>query len=175
MCDIVHNRKYKLPSSNQNILPYLYSLTYQNRNKSCKPECALSFNMALRFCVEYEVQHSIFILGPKPPYRNIKYNCDCFQACNIAFFIIMLFSRLSVRIDILITRGKHLHDGIISQGRGWGHKTRLAPPLCIAVPVSVHTSERSCCFVLKVSIFLFLRYTYLIVHSSVFLTFIHVI
>jgi hypothetical protein len=103
----------------------------------------------------------------KPPYRNIKYNRDGFQGCNIAFFIIMLFSQLSVRIDILITRGKHLHDGIISQGGEWGHKTSLSPPLCIAVPVSVHTSERSCCFVLKVSIFLFLRYSYLIVHSSV--------
>jgi hypothetical protein len=72
-----------------------------------------------------------------------------------------------VRVDILITRGKHLHNSIISQGGEWGHKTRLAPTLCIAVPVSVHTSERSCCFVLKISIFLFLRYTYLIVHSSV--------
>jgi hypothetical protein len=38
-------------SSNQNILPYLYSKTYQNRNKSWKPECVLSFNMNWRILV----------------------------------------------------------------------------------------------------------------------------
>jgi hypothetical protein len=113
--------------------------------------------------VENEVQHSILILGPKPPYRNI------------AFFIIMLFSRLLVRIDILITRGKHLHDSIVLQGGEWGHNTRLVPTLCIAVTFSIHTSERSCCFVLKVSVFLFLRYTHLIVHSSVSSNVYHVI
>ena len=45
VCDIFCKRKYKLPSSNQSILPYVCSQTYQNRNKSWKPECVLSFNM----------------------------------------------------------------------------------------------------------------------------------
>ena len=46
-------RKYKLPSSNQSILPYMYSQTYQNRNKSWKPECVLSFNMDWRILVNF--------------------------------------------------------------------------------------------------------------------------
>ena len=36
----VRHRKYKLPSSNQSMLQYLYSQTYQNRNNSWKQECA---------------------------------------------------------------------------------------------------------------------------------------
>jgi hypothetical protein len=44
----VRKRKYKLPSSNQSILPYLYPWTYQNRKNSWKPECVLSFNMDWR-------------------------------------------------------------------------------------------------------------------------------
>ena len=50
----------------------------------------------------------------------------------IAFFIIKFFSRYYVRVDILLTFGKHLHDSIISQ-RGelevWVHKTNLISPL----------------------------------------------
>jgi hypothetical protein len=48
VCDTFRKLKYKLPSSNQSILPYLYSQTYQNRNKSWKHECVLSFNMGWR-------------------------------------------------------------------------------------------------------------------------------
>jgi hypothetical protein len=46
-------RKYKLPSSNQSMLPYLYYSTYQNRNKSWKPECVLSFNMDWRILINF--------------------------------------------------------------------------------------------------------------------------
>jgi hypothetical protein len=41
------------PSYNQSILPYLFSLTFQNRNKSWKPECVLSFNMDWRILVNF--------------------------------------------------------------------------------------------------------------------------
>jgi Na+-transporting NADH:ubiquinone oxidoreductase subunit NqrA len=37
----------------------------------------------------------------------------------IAFFIITLFFRLYVMIGILLTRGKYLHDRIISLGGGF--------------------------------------------------------
>ena len=53
VCDIFRKRKYRLPSCNQSILPYLYSYTYQNRNKSWKPECVLSFNMDWRILVNF--------------------------------------------------------------------------------------------------------------------------
>ena len=46
-------RKYKLPSSNQSILPYLYFQTYQNQNNSWKPECVLSFNTGWRILVNF--------------------------------------------------------------------------------------------------------------------------
>ena len=39
---IVRKRKYKLLSSDQSIVPYLYSQTYQNRNKSRMPEHILA-------------------------------------------------------------------------------------------------------------------------------------
>ena len=35
------------------LLPYLYSYTYQNRNKSWKPECVGSFNMDWRILVNF--------------------------------------------------------------------------------------------------------------------------
>ena len=36
VCDIVHKHRYKLPSSNQHILQYLYFYSYQSRNNSWK-------------------------------------------------------------------------------------------------------------------------------------------
>ena len=48
----------------------------------------------------------------------------------IALFIIKFFARYYVRVDILLTFGKHLHDSIISQrGEVWVHKTNLISPL----------------------------------------------
>ena len=51
VCDIFSNRKYKLPSYKRSVLPYLYSETYQNRNKSLKAKCVLRFNMDWRILV----------------------------------------------------------------------------------------------------------------------------
>jgi hypothetical protein len=63
----------------------------------------------------------------------------------IAFFIITLFARLFVGVGILLTRGKHLHDRIISlRGEVWAPNTSLSPPLFIKVPVPGKESERSC-------------------------------
>jgi hypothetical protein len=43
----------------------------------------------------------------------------------ISFFIITLFDRLYVRVGILLTCGKHVHDRIISQrGEVWVHKSK---------------------------------------------------
>jgi hypothetical protein len=64
VCDIFRKRKYKLLSSNQSILPYLYSILYWSlfnikdgiidlRNKSWKPEYVLSFNMEWRILVNF--------------------------------------------------------------------------------------------------------------------------
>ena len=47
----------------------------------------------------------------------------------IAFFIITQFAKLYVRVDILLTCGKQLHDGIISLRREvCANKTRLISP-----------------------------------------------
>ena len=44
---------------------------------------------------------------------------------------------LYVRIDSLLTSGKHLHNCISSLNwSAWVHKTSLTPPLFIAVPIS---------------------------------------
>jgi hypothetical protein len=51
--------------------------------------------------------------------KNKYMTCIMFKI--IALFIIMLFTRLYVRVGILFTRGKHLHDRILSLrwGLGW--------------------------------------------------------
>jgi hypothetical protein len=59
----------------------------------------------------------------------------------------MLISKLYVRVGILLTCGKHLHDCTISlrvEVTCRGHKTSLTLPLFIEVPVSSQGSERSC-------------------------------
>ena len=50
-----------------------------------------------------------------------------------------------MRIDILLTRVKHLHDRIISLRREvWAHKTSLISPLFIELPVTNQESAPSC-------------------------------
>ena len=67
----------------------------------------------------------------------------------IVFFIITLFPQLYVRVGILFTYGKHLHDHIISQrGEVWAHTISLTPPLLIEVAASNQESEWSCICVL---------------------------
>jgi hypothetical protein len=56
-----------------------------------------------------------------------------------------LLTWLYVRVDILLTCGKHLHDRIISpRGDVWDHKISLTLPLFIEVPVPIQENERSC-------------------------------
>jgi hypothetical protein len=56
-------------------------------------------------------------------------------------FTLTLFSRLYLRISILLTCGKHLHDRIILlRGNLWSHKTSLTPPFCIEAPVQSQES-----------------------------------
>jgi len=70
----------------------------------------------------------------------------------IAYFIITLFARLYVRIDILLTSGK-LHDRTIPiRGEVLTHKTSLTPPHCIEIPVASQEGERSCICLLGVMI-----------------------
>jgi len=57
----------------------------------------------------------------------------------IAFFIIKLFAQLCVRVEILLTCGKHVHHRIISlRGETWAYKTCLTPPLFIEAPVPLY-------------------------------------
>ena len=57
-----------------------------------------------------------------------------------------------MRVGILLTCGKHLHDRILAlQGEVWVHKTSLKPSLFIEVPILSQESERLCIYVLRVS------------------------
>jgi selenocysteine lyase/cysteine desulfurase len=59
---------------------------------------------------------------------------------------------LYVRVGILLTCGKHLHDRIFSlKGEVGTHKTSLAP-LFIEVPSPNKKSERSCVYILEITI-----------------------
>lgn len=50
-----------------------------------------------------------------------------------------------MRVDIVLTSGKHLHDCIISlSGEVWSHKTILTMLHFIEVPIPSEESERLC-------------------------------
>jgi hypothetical protein len=56
----------------------------------------------------------------------------------------MLFSRLYVKLGILIKCGNHLHNRIISlRGEVFERKTSLTPSFLIDVPVPSQENERS--------------------------------
>ena len=81
----------------------------------------------------------------------------------ISFFIITLFDRLYMRVGILLTCGKHVHDCIISlRGEVWVHKANLIPPLLLKC---LYQARKVSAFVLvcfRYRFFLFLRFWYLI-------------
>jgi len=61
-----------------------------------------------------------------------------------------MYFRLYVKVCILLTHKKHLHDRIIwLRGEVWAHKTSLTSQLFIEVPVPSQESERSCICVLR--------------------------
>ena len=69
-----------------------------------------------------------------------------------------LFNRPNAMHGILLTCEKHFHDLIITlRGKVCVHKTSLAPPTFIEVPVSSQESERSCGCVLGLSILELIR------------------
>ena len=50
-----------------------------------------------------------------------------------------------MNVGILLTRGKHVHDRIMSlRVETWAHRTSLTPPLFIELPVPNQESERLC-------------------------------
>ena len=64
---------------------------------------------------------------------------------------ITMFARLCVRVGILLTSRKHLHDLIISlRGKDGVNRTSLTPPHFIEVPVLSQASGQSCISVLIV-------------------------
>ena len=78
-----------------------------------------------------------------------------FNGTNIIHMIASVSGRIIILcimftiITVLLTRGKHFHDSIISlRGEVWAHKTGLSPPLFIEVLILSQESERSCTCVL---------------------------
>jgi hypothetical protein len=63
-----------------------------------------------------------------------------------------LFARLYVRVDILLTCGKHVHDRIISlREEVWAYKTSLIQPPLIEVSVPNQEHGPSCICLLVIS------------------------
>ena len=61
----------------------------------------------------------------------------------IVFFITTLFAWLCVRVDILLTCRKRVHERIFSlRAEMCAHKTSQTPPLSIEVPIPRQESER---------------------------------
>ena len=75
----------------------------------------------------------------------------------MTFFTIIIFVQLYVRVSILLTCGKRLHDRIISlREQVWAHTTSLIPHLFIEVHFPSEEGEWSCICVFGVSDNLFL-------------------
>ena len=67
----------------------------------------------------------------------------CIMFKIIVFFITTLFAWLCVRVDILLTCRKRVHERIISlRAEMCAHKTSQTPPLSIEVPIPRQESER---------------------------------
>jgi hypothetical protein len=82
--------------------------------------------------------------------RSLNIFCIMFKI--IAFFIMTLFARLYVRVDILLTCGKHVHDRIISlREEVWAYKTSLIQPPLIEVSVPNQEHGPSCICLLVIS------------------------
>jgi len=70
----------------------------------------------------------------------------------LLFITRTLFALLFVRVGILLTCAKHLHDRIFAlRGEVWVHKTSLKLPLFIEVLMLSQESERLCIYALRVS------------------------
>jgi hypothetical protein len=92
-----------------------------------------------------------------------KINILCIIFKLIAFFIITLFTRLYVRVGILLTSGKHLHDSIILlRGEVWANKTSLTPPFLLKCLYQARKVNGHVFVGLGYQFYLFLRYFYLI-------------
>lgn len=66
-----------------------------------------------------------------------------------------------MRIGILLTNGKHLHDDIISQrDEVWDHKTSLIPPLCFYF--SACSKPRNCAIMHMCIMGIYVAYVYTI-------------
>ena len=62
-----------------------------------------------------------------------------------AIFITTQFTRIYVRVGILLTRGKHLHDLIVLvMGEVLVHSTSLIPTYFIEVPVAIKENQGPC-------------------------------
>jgi hypothetical protein len=77
--------------------------------------------------------------------KYIKYVKRTIEIELDACFKTTLLTQLYLRVDILFTCGKHLHDCIISlSGDSLAHKNNLIPPRNIEMPVPSQDIERSC-------------------------------
>jgi hypothetical protein len=66
-----------------------------------------------------------------------------------------------MNVGILLTRGKHVHDRIMSlRVETWAHRISLTPSLFIELPVPNQESERCALACKGYRVFFFLQYNY---------------
>jgi hypothetical protein len=93
-------------------------------------------------------------INKKTSVTKIMYNVQDYDVFFSCFFLNSNVVRCHMWGLTFYTRGKHLHDRIISQrGKVWAHNINLTPPHFIKVSVpSPKKKDRSCICVLRVSI-----------------------
>jgi hypothetical protein len=116
----LQKRRYKIPSSNQNILPYLYFYFYQSRNNSWKFSWYIYVSQAKTYCVcsvsyySYYYSSSSFFLPPKVfrllffgLSRSTRCGCCSLQVSSISdydqFCVFQFFSILTVSMATAAT------------------------------------------------------------------------
>ena len=98
---------------------------------------------------------SVLYQWRKPEYPEKTIDLQQGNTYTIRLYIITLFTQLYVRVGILLTSGKYLHDHIISlRGEIRANKTCLTLPLFIEVSEPSQEVEQSCICVLKVTMLL---------------------
>ena len=77
----------------------------------------------------------------------------------VAFFMMMLFARLYMRVGMLVACRKHFHDRIFPLKRDiWAHKASLISSLLVEVPVPWQNSAWTCICVLGINLSSFYNY-----------------
>ena len=127
------------------------------------------------FCLESSHRICLIELLLYDNFCATRIKCIVFNVQDYSFYFVYNIAVLAayVRVDLLLTSWKYLHDRIISlRWMGWAYKSNLTLTLFIEAPVLSHESEWSCICVLDFGVvptvwyFLFFIFPHLFISNE---------